>query len=192
MIAADRLALQANVVQAISSNLRMLVDLYAGNLNSISVQATVLAALGYASVASTNFNNERLNSENKIISGLYFATAITCLICAMLCVILCTIAAVYGPQLALTGDSNATIIKGIVVERVYIFFLNYHLFYPHIYIVYITLTCSCGGDEEDPVSGVLSAGDSALRLHEQHRRILVSAYIYDLFGFLSFLSNYMY
>jgi hypothetical protein len=112
MIAADRLALQANIVQGISSNLRMLVDLYAGNLNSISVQATVLAALGYASVASTNFDNEKLNTQNPLLSGIYFFLSITCLICGILCVVLCTIAAVYGPRLALTGDSNAMIIKG--------------------------------------------------------------------------------
>ena len=112
MIVADRLALKANIIQGISQNLQLLVDLYSTNLNSCGVQSSVIASIMYASLASTSLHDEFLNENKPWLSGLYYSLAILSLTASMSCVILCTIAAVYGPWLALTGESNAVIIKG--------------------------------------------------------------------------------
>lgn len=112
MIAADRLALKANIIQGISQNLQLLVDLYSTNLNSYGVQSSVIASIMYASLASTSLYDEELNEDRAWLSGLYYGSSILSLTAAMSCVILCTIAAVYGPWLSLTGDSNTVIIKG--------------------------------------------------------------------------------
>lgn len=113
MIVADRLALKANIVQGISQNLQLLVQLYSTNLNSCGVQSSVMSSIMYASVSSTSFQDAFLNESKPWLSGLFYSLAILSLTASLSCVILCTIAAVYGPWLALTGESNAVIIKGI-------------------------------------------------------------------------------
>ena len=117
MIAADRLALKANVVQGISQNLQLLVDLYSTNLNSCGVQSSVIASIMYASLASTSLDDTYLNENKPWLAGLYYSLSILSLTAAMSCVILCTIAAVYGPWLALTGESNEVIIKGLIISN---------------------------------------------------------------------------
>jgi hypothetical protein len=114
MIVADRLALKANIVQGISQNLQLLVDLYSTNLNSCGVQSSVIASIMYASLASTSLKDGYLNDEVRWLSGLYYGLSIVSLTASMSCVILCTIAAVYGPWLALTGESNEVIIKAVL------------------------------------------------------------------------------
>lgn len=123
MIAADRLALKANIIQGISQNLQLLVDLYSTNLNSCGVQSSVISSIMYASLSSTSLHDEYLNDNMPWLSGLYYGLCILSLTAALTCVILCTIAAVYGPWLALTGESNEVIIKGTWSG-----FLYFHLY----------------------------------------------------------------
>jgi hypothetical protein len=112
MIAADRLNLHATVVQGISQNLSLLVNLYSQNLNSLGVQSAFVASLAYASLTSSSYN-DNLGNKRPYLSGLYYGSNAYCLVAALLCVIVCSLSTVYGPWLALTGEDNAMTIKGL-------------------------------------------------------------------------------
>lgn len=127
MIAADRLNLHATVVQGISQNLSLLVNLYSQNLNSLGVQAAFVASLAYASVTSSSYNDDFGNTERPYLSGLFYSSNAYCLITALLCVIISSLSTVYGPWLALTGEDNAMTIKAVLEMKKaqsYVFYIG--------------------------------------------------------------------
>lgn len=112
MIAADKLALKANLTQGINQILGRLVDLYSKNLNSLGVQTSVVSGLAFTATIASSLHDNYLNNHNPLLSGLYYTFIQFALIATLLSVVLSTIGAAYGPSLALTGSSSAVVVYG--------------------------------------------------------------------------------
>jgi hypothetical protein len=112
MIAADKKALKASLQQSISQILQELVDLYSKNLNSLGVQTSAIAGLSIAGIYGSAFEDLTFVKSSPIIVAAYYSFMLLAILFALGSVMLSTIAAQYGPSLALTGKNLAVVAYG--------------------------------------------------------------------------------
>lgn len=114
MIAGDRLALKANLQQGISQILQELVNLYSQNLNALGVQTSAVATVAIGGLLGNSLDDVKVAHDAPGIGGIYYALIQMALMGCLGCVVISTLAASYGPSLALTGKSLAMVSYGMI------------------------------------------------------------------------------
>lgn len=102
MIAADKNHLQASLTQGVLQIQSSLIDLYTSNLNSIGTLGALVAGFAYTGIAEAVYPDT--SAEGGIIFFYYFFD-IACLTFGVFCISQATIVTMYGPSLALNGET---------------------------------------------------------------------------------------
>lgn len=102
MIAADKNLLQASLTQGVLQIQTSLIDLYTKNLNSIGTLAALVAGFAYTGIAEADYT---ITYEGDPLIYFYFLFDALCLTMGVFCISQATIVTMYGPSLALNGES---------------------------------------------------------------------------------------
>ena len=105
MIAANKRLIKANLSQGVVGIQGNLISLYASNLNSVSVSSALIAGFSFTAVTS-----EDINGKASLVLGYFFYSLYTLsFITALWALAQSTICTMFGPSLALKGESEDSV-----------------------------------------------------------------------------------
>ena len=110
MIAADKNKLQATLTQGVLQIQTSLIDLYTKNLNSIGTLGALVAGFAYTGVAEADYG--QTTTSDGIVYFYYFFDVL-CLSMGVFCISQATIVAMFGPSLALNGDTAEAVTTAV-------------------------------------------------------------------------------
>ena len=110
MIAADKNLLQATLTQGVLQIQTSLIDLYTKNLNSIGTLAALVAGFAYTGVAEADYSD---TYPGDVLVYFYYFFDIVCLSMGVFCISQATIVTMYGPSLALNGDTSEAVTAAV-------------------------------------------------------------------------------
>ena len=110
MIAADKNLLKASISQGTLRIQNKLIQLYQLNLDSIAVNGALMAIYSFKGFTTADYPN---SDRGHSIQYFYHPIDVISLICALFCVSQATIATVFGPSVALTGNNPDSMKKAV-------------------------------------------------------------------------------
>ncbi len=111
MIAADKNLLQATLTQGVLSIQFQLVNLYTNNLTAIGTVCALVAGFAYTGYGEAPYSF--VNEGNNILAYIYYPVDLVALSLGLFAVAQTTIATMFGPAMALNGDTPETVIKAV-------------------------------------------------------------------------------
>ena len=111
MIAADKNLLQATLTQGVLSIQFQLVDLYTNNLTAIGTVCALVAGFAYTGYGEAAYSF--VNKGDNILAYFYYPADLLALSLGLFAVAHTTIATMFGPAMALNGETPEMVIKAV-------------------------------------------------------------------------------
>lgn len=115
MIAADRNMLKASLTRGILEIQLNLVNLYTSNLNAIATQAALVAGFAFTGIAETTYPGHGVVPLT--LGYFYYFFDTLCLVSGLFAVSQATIVTLYGPAMALSGETPEAVTRSVVLMR---------------------------------------------------------------------------
>ena len=115
MIAADRNMLKASLTRGILEIQLNLVNLYTSNLNAIATQAALVAGFSFTGIAETTYPGHGVVPLT--LGYFYYFFDTLCLVSGLFAVSQATIVTLYGPAMALSGETPEAVTRSVVLMR---------------------------------------------------------------------------
>jgi hypothetical protein len=112
MIAGDKNLLRATLAQGVLQIQITLVELYNNNINALATGVTMIASFAYTGLAEAYFpHNDHPYNEN--LMYFYYFFVIVSLSVGVFCICQSTIVTMFGPSLALNGETHEAVINAV-------------------------------------------------------------------------------
>lgn len=111
MIVADRNMLKASLAKGVLEIQLTLIQLYTSNLNAIGTQAALIAGFAFTGIAETPYPND--NFDDEVIEYFYYFFITVTLVSGLFAVSQATIVTLYGPAMALSGETPEAVTSSV-------------------------------------------------------------------------------
>lgn len=111
MIVADRNMLKASLAKGVLEIQLTLIQLYTSNLNAIGTQAALIAGFAFTGIAETPYPND--NFDDAVIEYFYYFFITLTLVSGLFAVSQATIVTLYGPAMALSGETPEAVTSSV-------------------------------------------------------------------------------
>lgn len=115
MIVADRNMLKASLAKGVLQIQLTLIQLYTSNLNAIGTQAALIAGFAFTGIAETPYPND--NFDDEVIEYFYYFFITLTLVSGLFAVSQATIVTLYGPAMALSGETPEAVTSSVSSMR---------------------------------------------------------------------------
>lgn len=107
MIAANKRLIKANLSQGVTGIQNNLINLYQSNLNAVAVTSALIAGFAFTAVTNGELGGNHL--KDTVLSYFYYSLFTLSFVCAIWALSQATICMMFGPSLALKGQSEDSV-----------------------------------------------------------------------------------